>query len=342
MYSEDPEASQAFRDFTVDESNHLKLLYCIDMLDEGIHVQDVSGVILLRPTVSPIVYRQQIGRALSAGSSHTPVIFDIVMNIDNLYSISSIESEIETVAALFRERNQSFNIVKDHFTIIDELKDCSQLFARLNDCLQAGWDTMYREAENYFIANHNLDVPKRYITENGLALGQWLTTQRRVRAGQIAGSLSSLQINRLDLIGMNWDNGRDRAWNKNFEVAKAWYQEHGDLLVPAEENDYHGVALGRWIAHLRVLYNTKEKTTDVQDEELLTEERIRQLDSIGMIWNISDMQWERNYNAARRYFLHNGTLAVPSRYVDPDGIRLGAWLTRMRYLYRHPEKGSLS
>lgn len=38
------------------------------MLNEGIHVDDVDGVILLRPTVSPIIYLQQIGRALSAGN----------------------------------------------------------------------------------------------------------------------------------------------------------------------------------------------------------------------------------------------------------------------------------
>ena len=44
----------------------------------------VDGVILLRPTVSPAVYKQQVGRALSAGGENTPVIFDIVMNIENL------------------------------------------------------------------------------------------------------------------------------------------------------------------------------------------------------------------------------------------------------------------
>lgn len=44
------------------------------MLNEGVHVDDVDGVILLRPTVSPIIYLQQIGRALSAGSGKTPVI----------------------------------------------------------------------------------------------------------------------------------------------------------------------------------------------------------------------------------------------------------------------------
>ena len=68
-YSEDPETDRAFADFKADTSDHLKLLFCIDMLNEGIHVPDVSGVILLRPTVSPIVYKQQIGRALSASHS---------------------------------------------------------------------------------------------------------------------------------------------------------------------------------------------------------------------------------------------------------------------------------
>ena len=62
-YSDDPATSQAFAGFKADESEHLKLLYCIDMLNEGVHVEDVEGVILLRPTVSPIIYKQQIGRA---------------------------------------------------------------------------------------------------------------------------------------------------------------------------------------------------------------------------------------------------------------------------------------
>ena len=90
-YSDDPATSKAFRDFKADDSKHLKLLFCIDMLNEGIHVEDVSGVILFRPTVSPIIYKQQIGRALSASKAKEPVIFDIVNNIENLYSISTVE-----------------------------------------------------------------------------------------------------------------------------------------------------------------------------------------------------------------------------------------------------------
>ena len=89
-YSDDPETSRAFAAFKADNSDHLKLLYCIDILNDGIHVDDVDGAILLRSTISPIIYKQQIGRALSAGKKKNAVIFDIVLNSENLYSIGAV------------------------------------------------------------------------------------------------------------------------------------------------------------------------------------------------------------------------------------------------------------
>ena len=58
-YSDDPGTDQAFADFKVDPSKRLKLLFCIDMLNEGVHVEGISGVILFRPTISPIIYTCQ-------------------------------------------------------------------------------------------------------------------------------------------------------------------------------------------------------------------------------------------------------------------------------------------
>ena len=60
------------------ERNAIRLLYCVDMLNEGIHIKDVDGVVMLRPTISPIVYLQQIGRCLACSSdgSTSQVIFD--------------------------------------------------------------------------------------------------------------------------------------------------------------------------------------------------------------------------------------------------------------------------
>ena len=53
---------KVFADFKTDTGDRLKLLFCIDMLNEGVHVEGISGVILFRPTISPIIYKQQIAR----------------------------------------------------------------------------------------------------------------------------------------------------------------------------------------------------------------------------------------------------------------------------------------
>ena len=57
-YSDDPNTDKSFADFKMDRSNRLKLLFCIDMLNEGVHVEGISGVILFRPTISPIIYNK--------------------------------------------------------------------------------------------------------------------------------------------------------------------------------------------------------------------------------------------------------------------------------------------
>ena len=63
---------------------------------------------------------------------------------------------------------------------------------------------------------------------------------------------------------------------------------------------------------------------------LLTEERIKALNSIGMQWEVLDYLFERNYLSAFEYYEKHGNLNVPVDYVDQDGIKLGSWLARLR------------
>ncbi|MDE5860461.1 MAG: Helicase associated domain protein, partial [Oscillospiraceae bacterium] len=202
VYSDNPEASGEFADFKADKSENLKLLFCIDMLNEGVHLDDIDGVILFRPTVSPTVYKQQIGRALTAGKSGTPVIFDIINNFENLYSMGAIEQEIACAVTYYNSLGESEKIVTDKFEIIGIVKDCMELFEKLNEAFTAGWDEMYRYAKEYFLENGNLDIPRRYRLENGLSLGNWVNTQRRVRVGKVGGILTEERIKKLDEIGM--------------------------------------------------------------------------------------------------------------------------------------------
>ena len=235
VYSEEKQAAQEFRAFQQDQSCHLKLLYCIDMLNEGIHLNDIDGVILLRPTVSPTIYKQQIGRALAAGKKKTPVIFDIVMNIENLYSIGAVEEELREAVFSYRAMGKENELVNERFQIVDEVQDCRKLFTQLNETLGASWDLMYAMAEQYFKQYVNLKVPKSYRKQEGYSLGMWLATQKKVYAGKVAGNLSRAQIKKLEKIGIKWQGTRELAWEKHYAEAVEYYKEHGHLLVGMEQ-----------------------------------------------------------------------------------------------------------
>ena len=330
VYSEDAQAEAEFARFKADESSHLKLLFCIDMLNEGIHVDGISGVILLRPTVSPIIYKQQIGRALSAGKKQgeNAVIFDVVMNIENLYSIGTVEEEMKVAVHYYRERGESSYIVNEHFQITDEVQDCIMLFRRLNETLSASWELMYQAAEQYFEEHGNLEATKRYVTKDGLSLGQWLDTQRKVRAGKVKGVLCESQTVRLDQLGMRWESKADQNWERHYTAAQAYYREHGNLLVNVRDGQYGGVNLGKWLAQLRTY-----KKSGIRNA-YMTPERLKALDSIGMIWDVPDYLWEQNYQSALCYYREHGDLDVPYYYVDPDGVKLGVWIANIRFARR--------
>lgn len=323
-YAEDPSTSTAFAAFKEDRSAHLKLLYCIDMLNEGVHVDDVDGVILLRPTISPIIYKQQIGRALSTGAKKNAVIFDIVLNIENLYSIGAIQEEMQVATTYYRSLGLDGDIVNEQFRVIDEVRNCMELFEKLNNSLTASWELMYFYANRYAQENGDLEVPKRYVTQEGYSLGAWLQTQRLVRAGKSSGNLTREQIKLLDSIGMRWGNARDIAWEKYFAAAKRYYDKQGNLLVNSDSIDENGVALGRWIAQMRTY-----RKSDIQNS-YLTAQRIAALDEIGMVWDVPDYLWERNFAAAVEYHRCHGDLNVPADYVSDNGIRLGAWISNIR------------
>ncbi len=327
-YSDDPATSQAFADFKADTGDHLKLLFCIDMLNEGVHVDDIDGVILLRPTVSPIIYKQQIGRALSASSKSGAVIFDIVNNFENLYSISAVEDEMQVAVNYYRELGEADEIVTEHFRITDEVRDCRILFDSLNDTLEASWDIMYGYAKTYYEQNGNLNVPKRYKTPDGYSLGSWIMTQRRVKNGQVYGHLSEDRIRRLDEIGMIWQSISDFNWERNFNALQEYYDQNGNIDIKINYVNEDGVFLGAWINNLRTWYSSGIR------QHYLTAERIDALNALGMIWDKLDFLFERNYNAAAAYYKKYGDLDIHHDYVCPETrVNLGTWIRSLRQKY---------
>lgn len=335
VYSEDTLSSRDFDRFKADQSDHLRLLYCIDMLNEGVHVDDIDGVVLLRPTVSPIIYKQQIGRALSASKNKQPVIFDIVNNFESLYSISSIQNEIDLAVSYYREHGEENKIVNTSFNIIDRTVDCKELFESLEHSLVSSWDMYYEEARTYFKEHGDLNIPHRYITESGIALGSWIQTQRAVRRGRAPGNLTDDQIIKLDSIGMIWDNVNELRWEEGFRHAKEYYEKYGDLDVKVQYVCDDGYRLGSWIANNRTWYSNNSVAN------ILTSERVKRLEEIGMFWNKSNTVWEMYYNEAVKYSQIHGNLKVAAEYVSESGLKLGSWINRQKQL-RNSKDNSLT
>lgn len=78
--SADPYGSRDFQEFKEDSSSALKVLYCINQLNEAVHVKGIDAIVMVRPTKSPVIFQQQLGRALTSGGNRTPLVFDLCNN----------------------------------------------------------------------------------------------------------------------------------------------------------------------------------------------------------------------------------------------------------------------
>ena len=263
-YSDDPNTDKAFADFKTDTTNRLKLLFCIDMLNEGVHVEGISGVILFRPTISPIIYKQQIQR-------------------------------LDDIGTVWGNRNE------------------------------IAWQRRLESAQKYHETHGNLMVPGKYTDPDGYPLGQWII---KTRQQKLNGRLKEERIAQLDEIGMVW-NIFDAKWEKAYALAAAYYEENGNLNIPCSYVTAAGERLRQWVASQQWAY-PKGKLTD---------EQVERLNRIGMYWgNRNDRQWNEGYQEAKRYFDAHSDLNVSADYVSPGGYNLGNWVKRQRYTRQNPEK----
>lgn len=142
------------------------------------------------------------------------------------------------------------------------------------------WEEYFEAAQEYYRQHGNLDVMAKYVTEEGLPLGRWLSDiSNKVSDENLRRvSLTDEQLERLKSIGFKQEKKTARQWNEKYELAKNYYEIHGDLNVPLSYcvND---VKLGRWISNIR----SKRKHPE-SNGMALSQERIRQLDNIGMNW----------------------------------------------------------
>lgn len=69
-------------------SDYLDYIFTVDIFNEGVDIPEVNQIIMLRPTQSPIVFVQQLGRGLrKSKNKEYVVILDFIANYKNNYMI---------------------------------------------------------------------------------------------------------------------------------------------------------------------------------------------------------------------------------------------------------------
>lgn len=213
-----------------------------------------------------------------------------------------------------RQRYLGGNLTQNR---IERLEAIGMVWSTSNDL----WEQNYAAATQYYLEHGDLEVPIKYETPSGFGLGVWLGAQR---AAHKAGELPPEQVERLDALGMDWTNRNDRKWMSLYDVAAAYYHEHGNLNVPSEYVTPDGVLLGKWVARQRYAYLNPDRSS-----ARVTPERKALLDKLGMVWEKYD-PWQERYDLALAYKTEHGDLEIPSVYKTADGVWLGSWVSRQR------------
>ena len=198
------------------------------------------------------------------------------------------------------------------------------------------WEEMYEYAKIYYEHYNNLEVPRRFMTNDGytyeedgkIRLGNWISSQRRKIPQE------SEQGHLLTEIGMRFENKNNTlSWEEMYEYAKIYYEHYNNLEVPFKfmTNDGYTyeedgkIRLGQWISSQRRRLSQESKKGC-----LLTE--------IGMRFENKFLSWEEMYEYAKIYYEYYNDLEVPYKFRTNDGytyeedgkIRLGQWIFKQR------------
>lgn len=280
----------------------LHVLFSINMLIEGLHVEGVDAAMFLRRTESYVVTLQQLGRCLKAGSGRRPVILDFVNNLSGKSVYDVLASDLERMAVA--RAPHGFEGVAD-FRVTGFFADIRRRVEEILSELEP-WQLMYDRLLAYRAEEE--DWPS--ATEG--KLGLWCHTQRVARR---RGTLAAERIAQLEALGFEWEQ-QDSAWSKQYEKLRDFKQRQGRWPKRGEGS------LATWC-------NTQRQA---RKNGRLTKERIRRLDALGFVWEYDwDEEWRRLYEELRCFE------AVHHRFPKATEGRLGSWCATQRKMRRRGE-----
>lgn len=112
----------------------INILFCVNILNEGVHLPNVDCVIFLRKTKSNVIYNQQLGRVINTEIKN-PIIFDLVNNADNpewgyvTMFEEKAEEQNKKVIDLETKNKDKLKITLEQIDLIEKLKKLENIYS---------------------------------------------------------------------------------------------------------------------------------------------------------------------------------------------------------------------
>jgi len=183
---EQREQMERFEDDT--DGKGVKLMFSVNMLNEGIHVPNVNAVLMLRTTSSRIIYMQQMGRCLTAANTAKPLVLDMVDNITTTTAIKDLQDEFDAIEIpqaehehreprrfevkdytlgvrdLIEKLTQDTYTVEERLQIINDFVEQQDRLPKASEEDYKHWAYLYRFAKNHPEVQKLIQRFRRFMT----------------------------------------------------------------------------------------------------------------------------------------------------------------------------------
>ena len=243
------------------EEGTLKLLYAVDMISEGYHVKDLDGVVMMRPTYSPTVFTQQLGRGLTVGNDKETVILDLVNNFDSCKIIEDLAERMKQYkgreGAGEKEKRKSSRL-----SIFDTTKEFREIAERITELTKRRTISLEEKIEIFERFAKTEEELVGNTTFEGYPIGQWAIQIRYDINSKNSGKDKKneqyeTQIERLENLGI-LERQIDSTIDEKIDELIKWKDEHSDIKV--------AVATDRYI---KEYLESNENIAEDEKEELL-------------------------------------------------------------------------
>ncbi len=184
------ERAQAIADL---RAGRLAALFAADLFNEGVDIPEVDTVLFLRPTESPTLFLQQLGRGLRlAGGKDVLTVLDFVGHNrkEYRYDLRFRALTGSTRSALERQLQRGFPFLPSGCHIV--LDEITQQAALAGVRQFVGWRELVKE-----LRRHPTDILAKFLDDSGADLEQVIRnrswTELRATAGLLPGNLSEAE-----------------------------------------------------------------------------------------------------------------------------------------------------